>query len=190
MSNTTPAGSVKFHIWEDGEHSVYLDMPTWKILSLSQKPLKWLRYVVWCIFNCHGHISETPRALAIEESIVILPGGDLTYYFVTTEIRLEQAIDLEIAGRHAGGSGNTPRARAFRENIREGDGRKCIFVGDPGEGSHAAHLIRHAVGSKRFQEAMRLRYEGDYYKLIDIDDERNGLHLGEPYTHPERSFGL
>ncbi|CAL1713707.1 unnamed protein product [Somion occarium] len=168
---TFQAGSEWFEV---------LRIPHHELTRFSKTPLKWLRFVAYCIFGVRGHLSSS--ANGSEEDYDATENLSGNYYYVASD-------EGRIIGpkgmndRTSYGSGHrSPR----RDDVTLRDDGLCIATGMGGDEVVQAHLIPHSKGDPYIQNLLTIRLgqsQGDWAgipsmdRLDSIDDARNIISL-------------
>ncbi|KIJ27646.1 hypothetical protein M422DRAFT_238976 [Sphaerobolus stellatus SS14] len=155
----------------------YLEIPVSLITANCLKPLKYLKYLGWCILAIEGVLRLERNNHAAEE-VQDLNGQLLeTTYFYSLPNNV--TVDLNvIKGRTGSTSSESSESRTqFRKDLLARDGR-CIFTQFPG--GDAVHIIPYARGDQWLQLLINNRPhedEDDMDDLKSICDIRNGFIL-------------
>ncbi|KIJ57367.1 hypothetical protein M422DRAFT_773951 [Sphaerobolus stellatus SS14] len=155
----------------------YLEIPVSLITANCLKPLKYLKYLGWCILAIEGVLRLERDKLAGEE-VPDMNGqlqGKVYFYSLSNNV----AVDLDvIKARTSTSSSEISGTRAqFRKDLLARDGR-CIFTQFPA--AAAAHIIPYARGDQWLQLLINNRPhedEDEIENLESICDIRNGCIL-------------
>jgi len=202
-----PSGFVKL-ILVPGEDPFYLEIPIVIVEEVCLKPLKYLRYLGWCVLGVVGTLcNEQGNEITLEALDGTLANQGVYRYEVegqTTEAILAHAIDLEVIKLQTHElSETTGTHEDFRRRLEERD-FCCVWSGLDAPGMH---IIPHRRGDEarphfscfdmrtKFStllQWLRLivnnRPHTDNLDSLTINDIRNGFlctdSLRNPYFYP------
>ena len=160
------AGHVHLVLFES-QH-FYLEIPVNIISNLCLKPLKYLRYLGWCVLGVEGTLEDAHQdQVDLEGDIVdqhvykyklpldqqgfslpsIMKSGADNYLEI-----LLHAVDLEVIKQRTNVPSETTRTREeFRTNLVERDGECCVWTGQ------SSSVGMHIIPFKRGDEACNPR---------------------------------
>ncbi|KAK0469104.1 uncharacterized protein EV420DRAFT_8520 [Desarmillaria tabescens] len=162
------------------EHPFYLEIPRQIATTVCLYPLKYLRYIGWCVLGVVGNlVDENGNAVKLNGELVDravyqynIPGGNT----------LAHAVDIEVirTQTHDTASETTSTREDFCERLLQRD-HCCVWTGVSfGEGMH---IIPFRRGSSWLQLIVRNRpHEEDLSSLLNINDIRNGFFVN-PLIH-------
>ncbi|KAJ6482903.1 hypothetical protein C8R47DRAFT_1133084 [Mycena vitilis] len=181
MADETP---TTFNLHLDPElDGLLLEIPVDDALLLCLFPVKYLRYLGYCILGVDGHIALAFDGDEIGEEDDLSAG---VYYFVrdSEEDVLEHAIDPE--AMTLGRASETTNTRAnFREIVAERD-VACVFTDTDEESCRGIHIVPFSKGDAWLCQIVESRVAEDddnVSDLDDINDIRNGM-LVSNVVHP------
>ncbi|KAF6744475.1 hypothetical protein DFP72DRAFT_825702 [Ephemerocybe angulata] len=176
-------------------HCLTLPTQTFIALPLSQKPYKWIRYVIGAVTGTQGDLSVHPDSFSIVDynaSNADLPAETLDLYYHTTNEEKQRICPLGPQNRRTRITSSvvSPPKVAFRRKVAERDGGICVLSGMDEPVCHAVHLVGYSKGNEYIDMLTRHRSRdaagGDV--VTDIDDVQNGLFLNT-LTHTELGLG-
>ncbi|KAJ7440622.1 hypothetical protein FB451DRAFT_1300036 [Mycena latifolia] len=175
MTNT-----VRLHLQIEGHWRPFLEIPGPELARFSLRPIKWLRYLGWCIYGQPGWLSTTPGG----PEVVGDAQADVDYYYVSN--LPARFIDVNaIDDRTSNSSQHNQRHGAFRQDLIERD-MTCIVTGAPPNDCTACHILPHSKGDEYMSCLSSLRADQEESPVVEIGDIRNGLLL---YNGLHRPFG-
>lgn len=132
MSSQLPSGFIHFVLLAE-ENPFYLEIPTAIVATVCLSPLKYLRYLKWCVLGVIGVlIHEHPNAIALNGELL---DQGVYHYIVPGQNVLAHAVDLEvIKQRSQVPSETTGTPEDFRTRTLERDG--CVWTSLEGIGMH------------------------------------------------------
>ncbi|KAJ7653837.1 hypothetical protein B0H17DRAFT_957194 [Mycena rosella] len=164
----------------------YLEIPISVVQSNSVRPIKYLRFLGWCIMGILGTV-RSDRAGADLADNALLQNQAIYFYVYDApddDAALQYAVDLEVikARSHISASDSSARNRAtsFKETLVQRDA-SCIFTNAPQLLCQGTHIIPFHKGDEWFDLIVKSRPASpneDASTLITVDDQRNGMLLG------------
>ncbi|KAF7371615.1 hypothetical protein MVEN_00017000 [Mycena venus] len=183
----TPAIVAAGHIHLILSHSTddfYLEIPISVVQSNSVRPIKYLRFLGWCIIGILGTVKSDREGVDIVNTALLQDRG--TYFYVydasDDDAALQYAVDLDVikARSHISASDSSIRARdaAFKDSLLQRDA-SCIFTSKPPLFCEGAHIIPFHKGDEWFDLIVKNRPAPDenVSTLTTVDDTRNGMLL-------------
>ncbi|KAJ7023795.1 hypothetical protein C8F04DRAFT_1401491 [Mycena alexandri] len=162
----------------------YLKIPISIVDSNSVHPLKYLRFLGWCIIGILGTIRSHRADADLVETVPLQDEG--TYFYVydaaDDDAALKYAVDPEVikARSHISASDSSVQARtaAFKESLEQRDA-SCIFTNAPQLVCQGTHIIPLHKGDEWFDLIVKNRPAADEDKstLTTVNDQRNGMLL-------------
>lgn len=136
-----PAGFVQLVLLEQ-EEPFYLEIPAAIVNTVCLTPLKYLRYIGWCVLGVVGDLVDQAS------NAVVLDGGladqGVYKYSIPSQNILAHAVDLEVIKQRSKVPSETTRTREdFRSSVLERDGR-CVWTGQLG--GMGMHIIPYSRG--------------------------------------------
>ncbi|KAJ7140310.1 hypothetical protein C8R43DRAFT_1018296 [Mycena crocata] len=172
--------SLRLYITVSSTWTLFLDIPVNEALRLSTRPVKWLRFLGWCIHGQPGHLTALDGSPVDEDPGF---GGFLDCYYYKSSLP-PLFIDVDaIDDRTSSASNLTQRRADFCEDVINRDGT-CIITGDAPVNCTACHILPHAKGDSYVQNLMGHRGIQDMARVLEIDDVRNGLLLSNGLHRP------
>ncbi|KAG7442237.1 uncharacterized protein BT62DRAFT_955169 [Guyanagaster necrorhizus] len=160
------------------QDSFYLEVPMQIATTVCLYPLKYLRYIGWCVLGVIGTlVDETGDAVELDGELVDrgvyrydVPGGNI----------LSHAVDPEVIKQRTHTySATTATRENFREKVLKRDGR-CVWTGiDEGVGMHIIPYARGDEACPRIWIQLIIENrptEEDLSSLRSINDIRNGFY--------------
>ena len=99
---------VEIYLNVHEDQTLLLSIPLRDIQRLSIRPLKWLRFVMFCVCGAKGQLSATPDGLPVDDNtgITSLTDDDIYYYMTggkfyfvyRTRLRLYISRDIHLRG--------------------------------------------------------------------------------------------
>ncbi|KAJ7639353.1 hypothetical protein FB45DRAFT_425222 [Roridomyces roridus] len=184
MSTASPTSG---HVWLILSHSTddfFLEIPTRIIKSNCRRPVKYLRFLGWCILGRIGALKTDRAGVAVGDDGVL--NDQAVYYFVSDAAddtaALQCAVDLEVMERRNSDSFSDTSAEAedeaFKQSLIERDA-VCMFTNASRHACRGTHIIPEEVGSSALSWILGHRpteLEGEYVSdLVSSEDVRNGL---------------
>ncbi|KAG7439223.1 uncharacterized protein BT62DRAFT_976986 [Guyanagaster necrorhizus] len=160
------------------QDSFYLEVPMQIATTVCLYPLKYLRYVGWCVLGVSGTlVDETGDAVELDGELVDrevyrydVPGGNILSHAVDPEV---------IKQRTHTHSATTATRENFREKVLKRDGR-CVWTGiDEGVGMHIIPYARGDEACPRIWIQLIIENrptEENLSSLRSINDIRNGFY--------------
>ncbi|KAJ7046173.1 hypothetical protein C8F04DRAFT_987884 [Mycena alexandri] len=183
MVDEQPEATFRLHLASELD-GLYLDVPVETVASLCRKPVKYLRFLAYCILGVDGLIaSEEFEGDELADDERLGPG---VYYFVRAgdEDALEHAVDPEaLTYSHAPETTNT--RENFRTLVAERD-VACIFTNTNVESCQGVHIVPFSRGDEWMKEVVQSRIpedNEDVSNLSIVNDIRNGM-LVSNVLHP------
>ncbi|KAJ7710961.1 hypothetical protein B0H17DRAFT_1027931 [Mycena rosella] len=175
MTNT-----IRLHLQIEGHWRPFLEIPGPELARFSLRPIKWLRYLGWCIYGQPGWLSTTPGGLEVAGDAQ----PDVDYYYVSN--LPARFIDVNaIDDRTSNSSQHNQRPASFRQDLIDRD-TACIITEAPPNDCTACHILPHSKGDEYISCLSSLRADQDDFPVVEIGDIRNGLLL---YNGLHRPFG-
>ncbi|KAJ7085821.1 hypothetical protein B0H15DRAFT_846503 [Mycena belliarum] len=174
--------TLQLYMKVDGAWTLFLDIPVLEALRLSNRPVKWLRYMAWCIHGQPGRLTAFDGSQVDEEQG--LAGLLQSYYYVSAFPPCfidVNAIDDRTSD--ASGCDLTRRRAHFRDDVIDRDGT-CIITGDAPLNCTACHILPHAKGDNYMRSLMDHRGIQGPARVDKIDDVRNGILLCNGLPRP------
>ncbi|KAJ7925799.1 hypothetical protein B0H13DRAFT_1113789 [Mycena leptocephala] len=185
---TTPAIVAAGHIHLILSHSTddfYLEIPISVVQSNSVRPIKYLRFLGWCIMGILGAVKSDRAGADLADTALLQDRG--TYFYVydapNDDAALRYAVDPDVikARSHISASDSSIRARdaAFKESLLRRDA-SCIFTNKPPLFCEGTHIIPFHKGDEWFGLIVKNRPaspDEDVSTLTTVDDPRNGMLL-------------
>ncbi|KZP28686.1 hypothetical protein FIBSPDRAFT_947513 [Athelia psychrophila] len=142
LSSQPPPGFIHLVLLSQAD-PFYLEIPTKIVKTLCLRPLKFLRYLGWCVLGVEGDlVDEGGNKIALDGELL---GQGVYHYTVSNEIILAHAVDLEVIKHQSQVPSDTTGTREdFRTKVSERDGC-CVWVGIKGAGMH---IIPYARGDE------------------------------------------
>ncbi|KAJ7229418.1 hypothetical protein B0H12DRAFT_1147778 [Mycena haematopus] len=170
---------IRLHLCTEGYWRLFLEIPLLDLSRLTLRPVKWLRYLGWCIYGRPGWLSTTPGGLEVAEDAEL----SADYYYVSTSS--PRFIDINaIDDRTSDSSQHNRRLTTFREDVVDRD-VACIVTEAPIGDCMACHILPHSRGDDYMSCVSALRADQEL-PVDEIGDIRNGVLL---YTGLHRPFG-
>lgn len=76
------ANAIRLHLQIEGHWRPFLEIPGLELARFSLRPIKWLRYLGWCIYGQSGWLSTTPGGPEVAGDAQ-LGELDVDYYYVS-----------------------------------------------------------------------------------------------------------
>ncbi|TFY76181.1 hypothetical protein EWM64_g7833 [Hericium alpestre] len=174
--NKPVSGSVWLVLTEDINHQpvFYLDIEITVIKCLCLKPVKFFRFLVWCILGAQGSVLYADSIVSDDAELV--SGGIYRLRAPRSDL-LERAIDMEmIRARSSSQTSCTSAQEGFYDDLVDRD-VCCVFTGDRIT-CLATHIIPFAEDNQLLNEIVTNRQidiDEDVSDLFDLCDVRNGL---------------
>ncbi|KAJ7207063.1 hypothetical protein GGX14DRAFT_456059 [Mycena pura] len=165
--------SIALHMQMSESWQRVLVMPLDEMKKLSTRPLRWLRYMGYCIYGAEGHLQATILGHnAVDPNQTTGLANDY-YYFSSHPARF---IDIEAIGDKITDSAMTPRRKSFRREVVNRDSVCIVTRGEP-RSCEACHIIPHSKGNG-YLESLSV-YRGIDPAITEIKDPvcNNGLLL-------------
>ncbi|KAJ7893602.1 hypothetical protein B0H14DRAFT_2684349 [Mycena olivaceomarginata] len=166
--------NLQLYMRVDGIWTMFLEIPVLEALRLATRPLKWLRYMGWCIHGQPGQLAATSDGSQVDEDPGL--GGFLQCYYYVSSFP-PRFIDVNaIDDRTSDASDLTQRRADFRDEVISRDGN-CIITGDAPLNCMACHILPHAKGDSYMRSLMDFRGIVGPARVVEIGDVRNGILL-------------
>ncbi|KAF8201370.1 hypothetical protein K438DRAFT_2015687 [Mycena galopus ATCC 62051] len=183
MVNAEPEPAFRLHLAPELD-GLYLDVPVDVAASLCLHPVKYLRFLGYCILGVDGTIAREDF-----DGEVLSDGdflGEGVYYFVREgeEDVLEHAVDPE-ALTYSHASENTDTREDFRSLVAERD-VACTFTNMNEESCRGIHIVPFSKDDAWMKQIVHSRIpeeNEDVSNLTTINDIRNGI-LVSNSIHP------
>jgi hypothetical protein len=122
----------------------YLEIPVRIVKEVSLKPLKYLRYIGWCVLGVLGSlVDESGNLVELNGG---LTDGDVYHYNVPDEDIFAYAVDPEVIKQRSQVPSETTVTREdFRGEVLQRDSC-CVWTGV--SGGNAMHIIPHRRGNE------------------------------------------
>ncbi|KZP28688.1 hypothetical protein FIBSPDRAFT_947515 [Athelia psychrophila] len=132
-STSPPEGFVHLILFSL-EHPFYLEIPIDIVNKVSLRPLKYLRYLGWCVLGVEADlVDEGGNMIALDGDLL---DQSIYRYALQNQDILAHAVDLEVIKERSRVPSETTRTREdFRTKLLERDGR-CVWTGQQGVGMH------------------------------------------------------
>ncbi|KAJ7710835.1 hypothetical protein B0H17DRAFT_863091, partial [Mycena rosella] len=160
--------SLQLYMKVDGAWTLFLDISVHGALRLSSCPVKWLRYLGWCIHGQPGQLATSDGSQVAEDPV--------PPHFIDVNAIDDRTSDAKRFN-------STPR---FRDDVINRDGT-CIITGDAPLNCTVCHILPHAKGDNVFQyvrSLMDFRGIQGPARVIEIGDVRNGILLSNGLHRP------
>ena len=152
---------VEVYLQVDGTKHPFLSIPNCDVQRLAIRPLKWLRFVMFCICGARGQLHALSDDSAVDYNSTTL-SNDIYWYkpqgkvfFVRSLSQpqtpsLENLIFVDYKGLNERMTTTTLTLRRhnFRNEILVRDGNYCVITGETSEDCDAAHLIPKSKGDE------------------------------------------
>ncbi|KAJ7642551.1 hypothetical protein B0H17DRAFT_1104996 [Mycena rosella] len=185
----TPAIVAAGHIHLILSHSTddfYLEIPIAVVRSNSVRPVKYLRFLGWCIIGILGTVKSDRTGVDMVNTALLQDRG--TYFYVydasDDDAALRYAVDPDVikARSHTSASDSSIRVRAaaLKNSLLKRDA-SCIFTNKPPLFCEGAHIIPFHKGDEWFDLIVTncpASPDEDTSSLTTVDDVRNGMLLG------------
>ncbi|KAJ6473663.1 hypothetical protein C8R45DRAFT_874131 [Mycena sanguinolenta] len=164
----------------------YLEIPITVVQSNSVHPIKYLRFLGWCIMGILGTVKSDRAAADLADNALLQ--NQAVYFYVydasDDDAALRYAVDLDVikARSHISASDSSIKARgtAFKTSLIGRDA-SCIFTNKPPLFCEGTHIIPFHKGDEWFDLIVKNRPaspDEDVSTLTTVDDRRNGMLLG------------
>ncbi|KAJ7219513.1 hypothetical protein GGX14DRAFT_356381 [Mycena pura] len=165
--------SIRLHLEVGGHWRPFINNSEVELHKLTTRPLKWLRYLGWCIHGQPGELRATVDGTQVQDDH--LPN----YYYVSPSTYVSD------------------RITSFRQDVVARDGR-CIVSQSESKNCVACHIVPYCKGdevcceghilseSYIFQYMECLSSHREAAPVLEIGDIRNGVLL---YSGLHRAFG-
>lgn len=133
---TPPPGSVHLILFRcENEDVFYLEIPIHILITLCISPLKYLRYLGWCVLGVEGTLVDEQGNKAPLSGALTDQG--IYQYIVPGENPLAHAVDLEVIKEKTQvlSETGTESSDFFSSDLPRRDG-VCVFSGLPGVGMY------------------------------------------------------
>ncbi|KAJ7718774.1 hypothetical protein DFH07DRAFT_859931 [Mycena maculata] len=183
MADTQPEPAFRLQLAPELD-GLYLDVPVDAVASLCRYPVKYLRFLAYCILGVNGTIATEDfegEVLPDKDRL-----GEGVYYFVREgggDV-LEHAVDPEaLTYSHVSETTNT--RHGFRTLVAERD-VACVFTNVNEESCEGIHIVPFSKGDAWMKQIVESRIpeeKEDVSNLTTINDIRNGM-LVSKILHP------
>ncbi|KAJ7639352.1 hypothetical protein FB45DRAFT_905375 [Roridomyces roridus] len=190
MSTAAPPGG---HVWLILSHSndvFYLEIPTRIIKTNCRRPVKYLRFLGWCIMGRSGAIKTDRAGVAMGDEDTL--NDETIYYFVTNAAddaaALRYAVDPEVMKSRSSHSTSSTSMRTAQDRFKDSLIQRdvvCVFTNSSKLTCQGSHIIPFHKGDEWLDFVVQNRpTEGeDVSDLNSIHDIRNGLLLTGDLHH-------
>ncbi|KAJ7898939.1 hypothetical protein B0H14DRAFT_3554392 [Mycena olivaceomarginata] len=162
---------IRLHLRTEGHWRLFLEIPSLDLSRLTLRPVKWLRYLGWCIYGQPGWLSTTPGGLEVAEDAEL----SVDYYYVSTSP--PRFIDVNaIDDRTSNSSQHNQRPATFRDDLIDRD-VACIVSQAPPNDCTACHILPHSKGDEYISCVSALRADQGQLQVVEIGDIQNGVLL-------------
>ncbi|KAJ7712939.1 hypothetical protein B0H16DRAFT_1899737 [Mycena metata] len=181
------AGCVRL-ILSHSNDDFYLEIPISVVQSNSVRPIKYLRFLGWCIIGILGAVKTDREGVDIGNTAPLQHQG--TYFYVykaaNDDAALKYAVDLDVIKARSQISGSDSsfktRSATFKGSLLNRDA-SCIFTDVPPLFCEGTHIIPFHKGDEWFNLIVKNRPQTagpdeDVSDLTIVDDTRNGMLLG------------
>ncbi|KAJ7507181.1 hypothetical protein B0H11DRAFT_1970603 [Mycena galericulata] len=155
--------NIRLHLQVDGRWRPFVSIPQAEFPRLTTRPLRWLRYLGWCIYGEPGELRATTGLLS-------------DYYYFSS--RSARFLDINAIDALTHSSYVSDRITSFCQDIITRDDR-CIVSQSEWKNCTACHIVPHCKGDEYIACLSA--------HLVEIGDIRNGVLL---YTALHRPFGV
>ncbi|KAJ7919235.1 hypothetical protein B0H13DRAFT_1868754 [Mycena leptocephala] len=167
----------------------YLEIPIAVVQSNSVHPIKYLRFLGWCIIGILGTVKSDREGVDIVDTALLQDRG--TYFYELFRIQyssmtsraatLRYAVDPDVikARSHVSTSDSSIRARgdAFKDSLLQ-RGASCIFTDVPPLLCEGTHIIPFHKWFDLIVKNRPASADDDVSDLTTVNDRRNGMLLG------------
>ncbi|KAJ6632352.1 hypothetical protein B0H10DRAFT_2206719 [Mycena sp. CBHHK59/15] len=172
-----PSNSIRLHLQIDGQWRPFFDIPFIELVRFTLRPIKWLRYLGWCIYGQPGELSATPGGVQVTEDAEL----SVEYYYVSS--LPPRFIDINAIDDRTSDSDHY--TATFRQDLIDRDGL-CIVTQALANDSAACHILPHSKGDEYISRISGLRADQGDFPVVEIGDVHNGVLL---FTGLHRPFG-
>ncbi|KAJ7246669.1 hypothetical protein C8J57DRAFT_1724736 [Mycena rebaudengoi] len=164
----------------------YLDIPISVVTANCLRPIKYLRFIGWCVIGILGTVNAARDGQEIAHNAHIQ--DQAIYYYTYTAApngAPQYAVDLEAANMRSNvSSSSSSRVDEFRVKLIQRDAA-CIFTDAPSTVCIGSHIIPFHKGDEWFDLIVKSRLAGDedVHSLNTINDFRNGMLLAFEQHH-------
>ncbi|KAJ6557111.1 hypothetical protein B0H10DRAFT_2121174 [Mycena sp. CBHHK59/15] len=184
----TPAIVAAGHVHLILSHSTddfYLKIPISVVQSNSVRPIKYLRFLGWCIMGILGTVKSDRAGADLADNALLQSQAIYFYVYDASDddAALQYAVDLDIikARSHISASDSSAWARdaTFKDSLLQRDA-SCIFTNKPPMICQGTHIIPFHKGDEWFDLIVKNRpaADEDTSTLTTVDDLQNGMLLG------------
>ncbi|KIJ50353.1 hypothetical protein M422DRAFT_204264, partial [Sphaerobolus stellatus SS14] len=176
FTNQPRQGYVWLVLFKRVPENFYLEVPIEVISQNCLKPLKYLRYLGWCILAREGTLKDA-WGQAVDLNGTLSSDGKYFYDLEDDTNILEYAVDLEVIKQRSSVPSESSATRTgFRDLLSVRDPR-CVFTYGGLAGCTAAHIIPYRRGDEWVKLIIDNRPHGEesFDDWKGINDERNGL---------------
>ncbi|KAJ7764158.1 hypothetical protein DFH07DRAFT_1016783 [Mycena maculata] len=164
----------------------YLEIPIAVVQSNSVHPIKYLRFLGWCIIGILGTVKSDRAGADVTDNAPLQDQG--TYFYVydapDDDAALRYAVDPDVikarSNTSASDSSTRARAKAFKDSLLKRDA-SCVFTNKPVLFCEGTHIIPFHKGDEWFDLIVKNRpasLDEDVSDLTTVEDRRNGMLLG------------
>ncbi|KAH9031348.1 hypothetical protein EDB85DRAFT_2290152 [Lactarius pseudohatsudake] len=170
---------VNIYLSINGSPLSLLTIPNSEAESLSIRPFKWMRYVMFSICGAFGDLSSSPppNGPSVDYDSTSLADVIDLYYNPSGKCIF---VDYNCLVERATTSGSTPRRSDFRKEVVKRDGESCVITGRSPRLCDAAHIIPRCKTDQYLARVVgdRLALYNPRPPSIDgVDDIQNGVLL-------------
>ncbi|SRR6266702_771176 len=148
-------------------HCLSLSLEELNTLRLSQRPYKWIRYATGVVVGAEGFLStscDSHDVVDYEAASLLAESADLYYHTSEGERQRVFPVDPHILRTQITSSVPTTRREAFRDEVAERDGGRCVLTEADAVDCDAVHLLAHSKDDKVSYSCFRsvLAYHSNY----------------------------
>ncbi|KAJ6618430.1 hypothetical protein B0H10DRAFT_1947613 [Mycena sp. CBHHK59/15] len=165
----------------------YLDIPISVVNHNCVRPIKYLRFLGWCIIGILGTVRRHRKGADIGDDGSLLEQRAYFYVYaaVDKDASLKYAVDPEVIKprSNVSSSNSSTRASSFKASLVDRDA-SCIFTDAPPLFCEGTHIIPFHKSDEWFDLIVKNRPASgeDVSTLTRVNDQRNGMLLGlEPH---------
>ncbi|KAJ7091567.1 hypothetical protein B0H15DRAFT_836667 [Mycena belliarum] len=162
--------------------SLHLSIPASIVSSLCSYPVKYLRYVAYCILGVGGAITTGGIQLSDEDDI---PPGVYYYNWDSNGDASDEPLVLDVCAQASESrdvAEDNHTRESFRNDLAERD-VSCIFTNAALSQCQRAHIVPFSRGDVGIEHIVNNRLHEDVANLTSINDTRNGMLLSNT-IHP------
>ncbi|KAJ7764268.1 hypothetical protein B0H16DRAFT_1526560 [Mycena metata] len=174
--------TLQLYLKVHDEWALFLEIPVLEALRLTHRPVKWLRYMGWCICGQPGQlqVSASDGSEADEDPG---PGHFLQRYYYESSLPPHFMDVVALDDRTSNASDLTARRADFRSNVIDRDGT-CIVSGDAALNCTPCHILPHIKGDSFIRNLMDIRGISGATRVVEMGDARNGVLLSNALHRP------